>query len=295
MAAGDSGLFAGGLLEVIESEAIIKFSEANVTMPLVTVKGHPKADQVTFIAYNTGTNTLTSADVAATAENTVTPSTSLNTDKKTATLDMYSVMIPMYDEAQLSNADDIASNVGALVGNAMAQKADELLNLKFDDFSNAVGAADAALTVDNLFDALSSLKQNAAIGQPHAVLDPRQIWGTFGVHNDLVTAAQFAGSGVQDEGARAGFVSQIAGINMHSSSAFTVTDNDGGSSGTASSVKGGVFVQGALGMGYAGEMIRTEIYREGSYLRDNIIGSGFWGVTEIVDGWGVEVLSQVIA
>ena len=157
MAAGDSGLFAGGLLEVIESEAIIKFSEANVTMPLVTVKGHPKADQVTFIAYNTGTNTLTSGDVAATAENTVTPSTSLTTDKKTATLDMYSVMIPMYDEAQLSNADDIATNVGALVGNAMAAKADSLLNALFDGFSNAVGANNAALTVDNLFDALSSL------------------------------------------------------------------------------------------------------------------------------------------
>ena len=68
MAAGDSGLFAGGLLEVIESEAVIKFSEANVTMPLVTTKGYPKADQVTFIAYNTGSNKLTSADVAATAE-----------------------------------------------------------------------------------------------------------------------------------------------------------------------------------------------------------------------------------
>ena len=215
-------------------------------------------------------------------------------DKKTATLDMYSVMIPMYDEAKLSNADDIASNVGALVGNAMAAKADGLLNSLFDSFSNAVGANNAALTVDNLFDALSKLKQNAAIGQPSAVLDPRQIWGTYGVHNDLVTHAQFAGSGIQEE-ARVGFVSQIAGIGIHSSSEFTVTDNDGGSSGTASSVKGGVFVPGALGMGYAGELIRTEVYREGTYLRDNIIGSGFWGVTEIVDGWGVEVLSQVIA
>ncbi len=284
MAAGDSGLFAGGLIEQIEAEAIVKFSEANVTTPLVTLKGHDKADQVTFIAYNSGTNTLTSADVAATSENTVTPSTSLNTDKKTATLDMYSVMIPIYDEAKLSNADDIASNVGGLVGNAMAAKADGLLNALFDGFSNAVGAADAALTVDNLFGALSSLKQNAAIGQPNAVLDPRQIWGTYGVHNDLVTAAQFAGSGVQEEGARNGFVSQIAGIGIHSSSEFTVA---------SSAVKGGVFVPGALGMGYAGEMIKTEVYREGSYLRDNIIGSGFWGVTEIIDGWGVEVLSQV--
>jgi len=284
MAAGDSGNFAGGLLEVIESEALIKFSEANVTVPLVTLKGEPKADQITFIAYNAGSNTLTSGDVAATAEGTVTPSTQLDTEKKTATLDMYSVMVPMYDEAQLSNADNIASNVGELIGNALASKADALLNALFDGFSNSVGASDAALSVDNLFDALSNLKQNSAMGQPHAVLDPRQIWGTYGVHNDLVTAAQFAGAGVQDEGARSGFVSKIAGIDIHSSPEFTVSSN---------AVKGGVFVSGALGMGYAGDMMRVEVYREGSYLRDNIIGSGFWGVTEIIDGFGVEVHTKV--
>lgn len=284
MAAGDSGNFAGGLLEVIESEALIKFSEANVTVPLVTLKGEPKADQITFIAYNSGSNVLTSADVAATAEGTVTPSTQLDTEKKTATLDMYSVMVPMYDEAQLSNADNIASNVGELIGNALASKADALLNSLFDSFSNAVGSSTAALSVDNLFDALSNLKQNSAMGQPHAVLDPRQIWGTYGVHNDLVTQAQFAGAGIQDEGARSGFVSRIAGIDIHSSPEFTEASN---------AVKGGVFVSGALGMGYAGDMMRVEVYREGSYLRDNIIGSGFWGVTEIIDGYGVEVHTQV--
>ena len=284
MAAGDSGDFAGGLLEVIESEAVIKFSEANVTMPLVTVKGEPKADQITFIAYNAGSDAITSADVAATAEGTVTPSTALDTEKKTCTLDMYSVMAPMYDEARLSNADDIAANTGALIGNALSAKADALLNALFDGFSNTAGANDAALSVDNLFSALSLLKQNSAIGQPSAVLDPRQIWGTYGVHNDLVTAAQFAGAGVQDEGARTGFVSRIAGIDMHSSPEFTEASN---------AVKGGVFVPGALGMGYAGEMLRVEIYREGNYLRDNIIGSGFWGVTEIIDGWGVEMHTKV--
>tara|TARA_Y100000401_G_scaffold33917_1_gene25293 strand:- start:2956 stop:3813 length:858 start_codon:yes stop_codon:yes gene_type:complete len=284
MAAGDSGNFAGGLLEVIESEALIKFSEANVTVPLVTLKQEPKADQITFIAYNSGSNVLTSADVAATAEGTVTPSTQLDTEKKTATLDMYSVMVPMYDEAQLSNADNIASNVGELIGNALASKADALLNALFDGFSNAVGSSSAALSVDNLFDALSNLKQNSAMGQPHAVLDPRQIWGTYGVHNDLVTQAQFAGAGIQDEGARSGFVSRIAGIDIHSSPEFTEASN---------AVKGGVFVSGALGMGYAGDMMRIEVYREGSYLRDNIIGSGFWGVTEIIDGYGVEVHTQV--
>ena len=280
MATGDSGNFAGGLLEVIESEALIKFSEANVTLPLITVKGEPKADSITFIAYNAGSNTLTSADVTATAEGTVTPSTALDTEKKTATLDMYSVMVPIYDEAMLSNADDVASNAGALVGNAMAAKLDALVNAEYSNFSNSVGTSTAALTVDDLFSALKNLKSNSAMGAPQAVLAPAQIWGTYGVHNDLVTAAQFAGSGVQDEGARNGFVQSIAGISIHSSPEFSEA---------SSATKGGVFTSGALGFGYAGELFKTESYREGTYLRNNIIGSGFWDVVEIIDAWGVEV------
>jgi hypothetical protein len=295
MATGDSGNYAGSLLEVIEAEAILKFSEASVSVPLVKQKSEPKADQITFVAYNAGSNKVTSADVDATAEGTVTPSTALDSEKKTITLDMYSVMLPIYDEAKLSNADDVYANAGALAGNAMASKLDSLVNALYDGFSNAVGANNSALTVDNLFDALSSLKQNSAPGQPHAVLEPRQIWGTYGVHNDLVTSAQFAGAGIQDEGARNGFVSKIAGIDMYSSPEFTITDNDGGSSGTASSVKGGIFVSEAIGFGYAGEMMRVEEYREGSFLRSNIVVSSFCGATEIIDGYGVEVLSQIIA
>ena len=284
MATGDSGNYAGSLLEVIEAEAILKFSEASVSVPLVKQKSEPKADQITFVAYNAGSNQVTSDDVANTAEGTVTPSTALDSEKKTITLDMYSVMLPIYDEAKLSNADDVYANAGALAGNAMASKLDSLVNALYDGFSNAVGGATETIDVDDLFQCLSHLKENSAPGQPNAVLDPRQIWGTYGIHNDLITQAQFAGSGVQDEGARSGFVSRIAGIGIHSSPEFTVASN---------AVKGGVFVPEALGFGYAGEMMRVEEYREGSFLRSNIVVSSFCGATEIIDGYGVEMHSQV--
>jgi hypothetical protein len=156
----------------------------------------------------------------------------------------------------------------------------------YDGFSNAVGGAGVTIDVDDLFQCLAHLKQNSAPGQPNAVLDPRQIWGTYGIHNDLITQAQFAGSGVQDEGARSGFVSRIAGIGIHSSPEFTVA---------STAVKGGVFVPEALGFGYAGEMMRVEEYREGNYLRSNIVVSSFCGATEIIDGYGVEMHSKVTA
>ena len=292
MATGDSANnFAGSLLEVIEAEAILKFSEASVSVPLVKQKSEPKADQITFVAYNAGTNQVTSEDVDATDEGTVTPSTALDSEKKTITLDMYSVMLPIYDEARLSNADDVYANAGALAGNAMAGKLDNLVNANMANFSNVVGGATETIDVDDLFQCLAHLKQNSAPGQPNAVLEPRQIWGTYGIHNDLITQAQFAGSGVQDEGARNGFVSRIAGIAIHSSPEFTPIV----STGTVSSVKGGVFVEDAIGFGYAGEMMRVEEYREGSYLRSNIVVSSFCGSTEIIDGYGVLMQSQITA
>jgi hypothetical protein len=292
MATGDSANnFAGSLLEVIEAEAILKFSEASVSVPLVKQKSEPKADQITFVAYNAGTNQVTSEDVDATDEGTVTPSTALDSQKKTITLDMYSVMLPIYDEARLSNADDVYANAGALAGNAMAGKLDNLVNANMANFSNVVGGATETIDVDDLFQCLAHLKQNSAPGQPNAVLEPRQIWGTYGIHNDLITQAQFAGSGVQDEGARNGFVSRIAGIAIHSSPEFTPIV----STGTVSSVKGGVFVEDAIGFGYAGEMMRVEEYREGSYLRSNIVVSSFCGSTEIIDGYGVLMQSQITA
>ena len=291
MATGDSANLAGSLIEVIEAEAILKFSEASVSVPLVKQKSEPKADQITFVAYNAGSNVVTSADVVATAEGTVTPSTALDSEKKTITLDMYSVMLPIYDEARLSNADDVYASAGALAGNAMASKLDALVNANMANFSNTVGGATDTIDVDDLFQCLAHLKQNSAPGQPNAVLEPRQIWGTYGIHNDLITQAQFAGSGVQDEGARNGFVSRIAGIAMHSSPEFTAVAG----SGTASSIQGGVFVQDAIGFGYAGEMMRVEEYREGSFLRSNIVVSSFCGSTEIIDGYGVLMQSQITA
>ena len=291
MATGDSANLAGSLIEVIEAEAILKFSEASVSVPLVKQKSEPKADQITFVAYNAGTNVVTSEDVVATDEGTVTPSTALDSQKKTITLDMYSVMLPIYDEARLSNADDVYASAGALAGNAMASKLDALVNANMANFSNTVGGATDTIDVDDLFQCLAHLKQNSAPGQPNAVLEPRQIWGTYGIHNDLITQAQFAGSGVQDEGARNGFVSRIAGIAMHSSPEFTAVAG----SGTASSIKGGVFVQDAIGFGYAGEMMRVEEYREGSFLRSNIVVSSFCGSTEIIDGYGVLMQSQITA
>lgn len=286
MATGDSGNFAGGLLEVIAADAVVAFNKANVTLPLLSLRGEVKADQITFTAWNAGTNVLGSADVSTTTEGSQISATALDSEKKTITLDSYSVRVPIYDEALLSNAGDTEGTIGDLIGNALAAKVDALVNANYDNFSNSVGASDSALTIDNLFDALRILKNNSAIGAPSAVLYGSQIWGTYGILNDAVTNADYAGGGVQDEGLRAGYVTKLAGISLYDSPEFTEASN---------AIKGGVFVPGAVGFGYAGDLFGLEKFRAGDYLRTDYIGKGFWGSTEIVDGWGVEVHTRTSA
>jgi len=277
---GNAAYFQGGLLDVILADAIIAFDKHGVSLPLVSVKGSPKGDTTNWIAYNTGTHKVQSADVAATAEGTVTPESALTSNKKTATHDMYSINVPIYDEAELSNADSISDGVGDLVGAALAGKVDSLLNAAFDNFSNSVGTSTVALTVDNLFSAIEYLQNNSAPGEVNGVFYPSQIWGTYGISNDLVTSATYAGGSMQDEGGRNGFVQKIAGVKIHTSPEFTET---------GSAVKAGIFTKGALGYGYAGDLFRLKEWEDPRYLRKYIIGSFFGGVADIVSGWGVKV------
>jgi len=289
---GNAAYFQGGLLAIVLADAIISFSDAGVVLPLVQQKGVDKADTVSWIRYNEGTHKIQSADVATTAEGTESPESALTTEKATATLDMYSVNVPIYDEAELSNADALTDNIGELVGNSLAAKADSLLCSAFDNFSTSKGTSTVAVTVDNLWDCVESLKSNGAPGQINAVLHPKQVYGTNGISNDLVTSNQFGGVlTAQDQFASSGMIGSLAGINFHVTRELSESSN---------AVKAGVFVPRALGFGWARMMpkdgvvspdglFRIEDARFGTYIRSNIVGAGFWGTAEIVDGYGVEL------
>jgi len=188
--ANDSGYLAGGLIEVIAADAIVQMAKVGVTRNLVDVKSYPKADTATWSVYNDSTNQLTAADIAATAEGTVIPSTKLNSVKKTATLDMYSVMVPVYDEAILSSADDPVGPVGKLIGNSVAAKIDTLLNANFDNFSNSVGTSTVGFTVDNVLEALAKLELYEGGGELSGAFHATQLWGTYGLFNDILTSSQ---------------------------------------------------------------------------------------------------------
>jgi len=288
---GDTGYLAGGLLGVIETNAILQLDKVAVTRKLVSVKFAPRADTISWIMYNDSDHVINADDVVNTATGTITPTSKLQSVKKTATLAMHSVGTDLYDEAKLSNADDPESSIGIILGNAAAAKIDRMLNANFDNFSNAIGSTlTTGLTVDVLFNALSLIENYELLDEVSGVFDRRMLWGAYGLIKDLVTSNQFGGSPpAQGQALVSGWAGKIAGINLYNSNQLAAVDT------ATSSQKGGIFTRNAIGWGFAGNEIVVEKQRESKYIRDAYTVHGFWGTTEIHDGAGVGVLSRVVA
>ena len=288
MAVGDtgSGHFQGSLQEII-ADSKVHFSKANVCLPLVTVEAREKADSITFPVYNLGTNQLTSEDITAHSEHdsTAISATALTSEKKTATMDMYSVRVPIHDEVLYSSSDEPSQVISQLLGNAVSAKVDSLIVANFDNFSNTANDTTNGISIDDIFLALASLQVNNAPAPYSLVLNPRQVYGTYGLSNDLVTSNQFGGSpSSQDDMLRSGFLGQIAGCDIYTSSEIAISSNN---------AIGAMFSKMALGFGYAGQFPNVEVERDAVRLKTDYVGSMFCGSVEIADTYGVEIQSKV--
>ena len=236
------------------------------------------------------TNKLTSADVSSHTEGSAETSIYLNSDKATITLAPYMVTVDLTQESILSNGDDPAKEIGALIGNGLRAKQDNLLNALFDSFTgNAIDASTAALTVDHLYEAYGKIDEDSDGMMPlSGVFHPKQLNGTYGLSNDLITSTSFAGGATQDRGLATASYGRVAGIDLFRSREFT----------TASAAnKAGVFRKDAIAQGYAGFSAAAPFKVDADYRNDSakFVFSGymFGGVVEVNDNYGCEVWTRL--
>jgi len=128
---GDTSYFAGALLAVVSPDAVVAYSDAGVTSRLCINEWRSNADTISVNKWNMGTNQLTSADVSSHTEGSAETSIYLNSDKATITLAPYMVTVDLTQESILSNGDDPAKEIGALIGNGLRAKQDNLLNAQW--------------------------------------------------------------------------------------------------------------------------------------------------------------------
>ena len=219
---------------------------------------------------------------AAVADATDLGNTAINPSSVTITASEVGIMTTLTDLARNSAPRNVAGDIGKLFGEAIAKKMDQDLLAKFDGFSTAVGTASAALTPAVIFNAASTLR---ALGLPvdetYCVLHPKV---AFDLKSGLTNTFAGLSTDLSNEALRSGFIGQIAGIKIFETGNMANT-------GTGGDFKGGMFHKDALGLAMMQD-IKIETQRDASLRADEIVATAVYGVGELHDSYGVEVLAD---
>jgi len=178
-------------------------------------------------------------------------------------------------------AGNPASELGTVLGNAIATKIDTDLIALFDGFGTSFGSAGAETSVADLFKAAATLRANKVTGSIAAVVHPYQ---AYAIKANLTnTFANPNGGDAQNEAMRNGYVGTIAGIDVYESANVTI-DGSG-------DCKGAVFAPEALAIAMKRDF-NIEPQRDASNRAWELNATAVYGVGELDDSYGVEILGD---
>ena len=152
----------------IVAEAQFVASEKSIMRNLVknyAISGGGKAVEVPVYA---------NVSASAVAEATDLSNTAINPSSVTITASEVGVMTTLTDLARNSAPRNVAGDIGKLFGEALARKQDADLTALFDGFSTVIGDGTAVVSSAIIFQALSTLRENALnIDDCAVVLHPK--------------------------------------------------------------------------------------------------------------------------
>ena len=292
MALTNTSTAAGGLGKTI-GDAVIAFNHVNVMFPLVTVKQAARGSN--SVQFSDWTK-LTSSNVSAATQATATTAVAITSAARTATISEHVIEADVSDLVLMGSGDNVDSNAGPALGNAVAAKLDDDLVELGKSFSQTECGAGTELALSHIF---GSMRQLRAAGAPmpySLVLSPKQVWGSKGIisllHDDAVTGSNAKPMSLMgskgEEAFQSGYVGSIAGFNIYWSDQIDENVSSGGDAAGFAMSKGGL----GLGVGAEGLFrIRTERNEAARYTA--YVAVGFWGEIEIKDTYGVYILSDV--
>ena len=262
----------------IVAEALFVASERSVMRPLVknyAISGGGKSVEVPVYA---------AVSAAAVSEASDLSNTAINPTSVTITASENGIMTTLTDLGRNASPRNVAADSGRLFGEAIAKKIDTDLTALFDGFSSVVGSAGAEVTVAKIFEAVATLRQ-AAVPMPLAgVLNPKV---AYNVKKNLTnTFVNPNPNDLTNEALRTGYVGNIAGVQM-----FETSNVDGTSD--TDNCKGGIFHKDALGLAMMQDL-KIETQRDASLRADEIVATAVYGVGELHDSYGVEILGESV-
>jgi hypothetical protein len=218
---------------------------------------------------------------AGVSEATDLSNTAINPSSVTITASEIGIMTTLTDLGRNAASRNVAADIGKLFGEAIAKKIDVDLIALFDGFSKIVGGADVAFSAAKLFEATAELRNLGVPTQDLAcVVHPFIAYDLKGALTN--TFANPNPSDVANEAMNTGFVGRVAGVPVYESSNISNT-------GTTGDYKGALFHRDAMGLAMMQDL-KIETQRDASLRADEIVATAVYGVSELHDTYGVELM-----
>lgn len=211
-----------------------------------------------------------------------------NTTSATITLGEIGTYFKVSDMLRDSAERNVIADLGMNAGMAIAEKMDTDVFALFNSFTNSVGTEDGAITVDNIFEAVSKLRENKVVGPLAAVLSPRQ---ALQLKKELATTggANITASEIGSSVLRQYYIGSLAGCAIFESSLVKRdldTDAD-----TELNAVGAVFAPTAIGHAMRGG-VSMETQRQAAERATDIMMTAVVGQTILQNVHGVKIVGS---
>lgn len=211
-----------------------------------------------------------------------------NTTSATITLGEIGTYFKVSDMLRDSAERNVIADLGMNAGMAIAEKMDADVFALFNSFTNSVGTEDGAITVDNIFEAVSKLRENKVVGPLAAVLSPRQ---ALQLKKELATTggANITASEIGSSVLRQYYIGSLAGCAIFESSLVKRdldTDAD-----TELNAVGAVFAPTAIGHAMRGG-VSMETQRQAAERATDIMMTAVVGQTILQNVHGVKIVGS---
>ena len=225
---------------------------------------------------------------AALTEGTAPSAADTNTTSVSVTLGEIGTYFQVTDMLRDSAQRDVIADLGAQAGRAIAEKMDNDVFALFNSFTASVGTEDSAITVDNIFEAVATLRAAKVVGPLAAVVSPRQ---ALQLKKALATAggASLTASEIGSSVLRGYYIGSLAGCQIFESSLVKRdldTDTD-----TELNAVGAVFAPSAIGHAMRGGVV-METQRQAAARAEDIMMSVVCGQAILQNSHGVKIVGS---
>lgn len=265
------------------AEAQFAAYESSVARQLVTAFDYPaNAGKVLQVPV------YTAVSAAGLTEGSAPSAADTNTTSVDITLGEIGTYFQVTDFLRDSAERDVMADLGAQAGRAIAEKMDTDVFSLFNSFSSSVGTEDSAITVDNIFEAVATLRANKVVGPLACVLGPRQ---ALQVKKELYNAGGTIASATEvgNDTLRGYYIGNLAGAQIFESSLVKSdldTDTD-----TELNMVGAVFAPTAIGHAMRGG-IEMETQRQAAARATDIMMTAVTGQAILQNSHGVKIVGS---